>query len=414
VTERAFKLSVAALAALRILPAVIVAVANGRSLPLLPGYPYGPPNGDTYGFYAAAREFISSWRHVSRPLLGLAALVLAIVLVLAVRAWRRGKRAEAVMTAAVALGLFTCLGIRQMGTTGAGAVGWPIVWAVPLLPLRATGHLSYHAAYYIALVILLACNVVTIVATAATGRRLLPAPYALIAPALLVVFPTFMRLLDGTGNVVYGTWLTDSGQIAYSEPLSTALVVSALALIVVRPADPTAAALAGALAGFSVAIRVSNAPIAAVFFLALALHRRVRPVVTYTVAGLGTLTVALAFWSKGYASFPGGKSAQAPHGLFSIHYVRRSWADSAVFDWKMLAILLPLPVLGVFVLRRRIPDVLALGGTVVVTAALYSAYYITALHPRFLLVALPPLFVLAAAGVAELTRLGLGREPRAP
>ena len=81
-TERAFKLSVAALAELRILPAVIVAVANGRSLPLLPGYPYGPPNGDTYGFYAAAREFISSWRHVSRPLLGLAALVLAIVLVL--------------------------------------------------------------------------------------------------------------------------------------------------------------------------------------------------------------------------------------------------------------------------------------------------------------------------------------------
>ena len=80
----------------------------------------------------------------------------------------------------------------------------------------------------------------------------------------------------------------------------------------------------------------------------------------------------------------------------------------------MLAILLPLPILGVFVLRSRIPDVLALGGTVVVTAALYSAYYITALHPRFLFVALPPLFVLGAAGIAGLTRLGRGREPRAP
>lgn len=413
-TERAFKLSVAALAVLRILPAIVVAVANGRSLPLLPGYAYGPPNGDTYGFYAAAREFISSWRHLSRPVLALAVLILVIVLALAGRVWRRGKRTEAVTTAAVGLALFTCLGVRQMGFTGAGAVGWPIVWSVPLFPLRVAGHLGYHAAYYIALVILLACNVVTIVATAAIGRRLLPAPYALIGPALLVVFPTFMRLVDGTGRVVYGTWLTDSGQIAYSEPLSTALVVVALALIVTRPTNPTAAALAGALAGFSVAVRVSNAPVAAVFFLALALHRRARPVVIYTLTGIGTLTIALAFWSKGYASFPGGKSAQAPYGLFSIHYLRRSWADSAVFDWKMLAILLPLPVLGVVLLRTRIPDAVALAGTVVVTAALYSVYYITALHPRFLLVALPPLFVLAAAGVAELMRLGLGRAPRAP
>jgi len=42
--------------------------------------------------------------------------------------------------------------------------------------------------------------------------------------------------------------------------------------------------------------------------------------------------------------------------------------------------------------------------TVVVTAAFYSAYYITALHPRFLFVALPALFVLATVGVASLSR----------
>jgi hypothetical protein len=35
----------------------------------------------------------------------------------------------------------------------------------------------------------------------------------------------------------------------------------------------------------------------------------------------------------------------------------------------------------------------------VVTAAFYSLYYITALHPRFLFVALPSLFLLGAAGV---------------
>src|SRR5262249_53932456 len=153
---------------------------------------------------------------------------------------------------------------------------------------------------------------------------------------------------------------------------------------------------------------------AAVLFLALVLHRRLRPVVMYTLAGVGTLTIALAFWSKGYASFPGGKSAQAPYGLFSIHYLHRSWADSPVFGWKMLAILLPLPISGVVLWRAGGAALGAPAATVVVTAALYSVYYITALHPRFLFVALPPLFVLAAAGVAELTRLGLGREPRAP
>jgi hypothetical protein len=129
---------------------------------------------------------------------------------------------------------------------------------------------------------------------------------------------------------------------------------------------------------------------------------------------LGTLSIALAFWSKGYASFPGGKSAAAPYGLFSIHYVHRSWANSAVFDWKMLVILLPLPLVGAVLLRKRPADLVALGGTIIVTAGLYSTYYITALHPRFLFVALPPLFVLAAAGVAALTRAGLAPGPRAP
>jgi hypothetical protein len=84
----------------------------------------------------------------------------------------------------------------------------------------------------------------------------------------------------------------------------------------------------------------------------------------------------------------------------------RSWRDSTVLDWKMLAILLPLPLIGIYALRRRRADVLTLAGIVAVTAAFYSAYYITALHPRFLYVALPALWILAAAGVAELARRG--------
>ena len=68
----------------------------------------------------------------------------------------------------------------------------------------------------------------------------------------------------------------------------------------------------------------------------------------------------------------------------------------------MLVILLPLPLIGLYALRAAAADALTLAGIVAATALFYSAYYITALHPRFLFVALPSLFVLAAAGVGEI------------
>ncbi len=399
---------------LRVIPAVVVLAANGRSLPTLPGYAYGPPVGDTFGFYSAARDFISSWTKVSKPLLGLGVLVLTGVLAWAARAWRRGEHAAAVCAASLGLGLFTCVGIRQMGLTGAGAVGWPIVWSIPLFPLRVAGELGYHGAFYIGAVILMTCNVVTIVATAVIARRLLPSEAALVAPALLVVWPFVMRFVEGTGNIVYGSWLADSGLLIYSEPLSTALVACAVALIVVRRPEAAACAVAGALAGLSVDVRITNALIAVVLFGALLLARELRSAAAYAVAGIGTVSITLAFWSKGYASFAPTGGVASFRGLFSLSYVGRSWRDSGVFDWKMLALLLPLPLIGAFALRRRPVELLLLGGTVVVTAALYSAYYITALHPRFLFVTLPPLFVLAAAGVAQLTTAVRGTTPTAP
>lgn len=398
-TETRFRWAVGALAFLRVVPAVVVLLANGTSLPLFPGSAYGPPRGDTYGFYAAAREFISSWTHVPRPLLAAAVLALVVVGVLCVRGWRHGRRAEAVAGGAVAAGAFVSLAVHEMGFTGAGAVGWPIAWSIPLFPLRAAGALDYHVAFYIGVVILLAANAVTIVATALVGRRLLGPRLGLVAPALLVVWPFAMRAIEGTGNGVYGTWLDDSGVALYSEPLSTALVMCALALVVMLADDPAAAAFAGAIAGYSTAVRVSNATVTLVLFLALVAARRWRSGIWFAVGAGGMLLIAAMFWSRGYSSFPSGPSKAAPNGLFSWHYIVRSWRDSVVFDWKMIAILLPLPLIGLVALRHRTTAVVALGGTVAVTAAFYSLYYITALHPRFLFVALPSLFVLAAAGV---------------
>lgn len=404
-TDSTFKRAVALLAVLRVLPALVVLAANGTSLPTLPGYAYGPPTGDTYGFYAAAREFISAWAHVSRPLLALAVVVLVAIGYGVLRLRRSGRGAEAVVVGVTAVAVFVSLGVHQMGDTGAGAVGWPIVWSLPLFPLRAVGALGYHSAYYVGNAIALACNVVTVVATALVARRLLPPRYALVAPALLVVWPFLMRFVEGTGNGVYGSWLDDVGPLLYAEPLSTALIAVALALFVLRRRDATAAAFAGALTAFATAVRISNVTLAGVFFVAYWLASTRRAAAMYTVACAGTAVIAAEFWSKGYSSFKNKPSDQAPDGLFSWHYLVRSWRDSTVFDWKMLAILLPLPLIGIYALRRRRADVLTLAGIVAATAVFYSAYYITALHPRFLYVALPALWLLAAAGVAEVARL---------
>jgi hypothetical protein len=412
VTDSTFKRAVALLAVLRVLPALVVLAANGTSLPLLPGYAYGQPTGDTYGFYAAAREFISAWAHVSKPLLALAVVGLAAVAYGVLRLWRSGRRAEAVVVGVVAVSVFVSLAIRQMGDTGAGAVGWPIVWSLPLFPLRAAGALGYHGAYYLGNAIVLACNVVTLVATALVARRLLPPRYALVAPALLVVWPFLMRIVEGTGNGVYGSWLDDVGPLLYAEPLSTALIAVALALFVLRRRDATAAAVAGALTSFATAVRISNVTLAGVFFVAYWLASTRRAATMYTLACAGTAVIAAEFWTKGYSSFKNKPSDQAPDGLFSWHYLVRSWRDSTVFDWKMLAILLPLPLLGIYALRRRRIEVLTLAGVAAVTAAFYSAYYITALHPRFLYVALPSVWILAAAGITELAlRAPLGGAP---
>ncbi|MDP9285643.1 MAG: hypothetical protein M3P41_11945 [Actinomycetota bacterium] len=403
--DSAFKRALVLLAALRIAPALIVLAENGHSLPALPGYGYGPPEGDTYGFYAAAREFISVWTRLSKPLLGFGVLLLAGAAAGAYLLWSNYRKGEAVTLAAAALGIFLSAGIHEMGLTGAGAVGWPVVWSLPLLPLRVVGALGYHGAYYLGIAILLLCNIVTIVATALIARRLVPGRLALLAPALLVIWPFLMRGLEGTGNVVYGSWLDDTGLLLYAEPLSTALVATALALLILRRSNTFAAALAGALLAFSVAVRVSNVTIVAVVFIALVFAGSRRATILFTLACAGAATVAAEFWSRGYGSFKNHPSDQAPNGLFSWHYLVRSWRDSGVFDWKMLLVLLPLPIIGVLALRRRRYELWLLAGVVIVTAVFYSAYYITALHPRFLFVALPPLFVLAAVGVERLVAL---------
>ena len=53
---------------------------SGHALPGLPAYRYQPLNGDSFGFYSATREFIASFARVSKPLLLLAVVGVAVSL----------------------------------------------------------------------------------------------------------------------------------------------------------------------------------------------------------------------------------------------------------------------------------------------------------------------------------------------
>lgn len=405
--DRTWQVWVAGIALVAVVPGVIVLALNGRKFLGFPGLAFGPPNGDAYGYYAAAREFISAAARTPKPLAALVLLLLVVVLALAAKLWRRGVRAWSIAAFSLGVGIAFSVPVWRMGSTGAGAVGWPVIWALPLAPLRALGILGFHSAYYIGDVISLAATAASVVATAWIARYLVAGRAALVAPALLAFWPLTIRVVSGTGNIAYGAWLNSLGVTLYAEPLSTAVVATGLALLIVRP-GAVGAAGAGALLGFACAVRPSNVTILALAFCVLAFSSQVVDALVFAVAGIGPGLIGVLYWSRGYGSFGTRETKQAPHGIFSVHYLARSWRDPAVFDWKMLVLLLPLPLLGVLALRHRSREVVLLAGTVATTALFYSAYYITALHARFLFVALPALFVLAAAGVAELVRAARG------
>jgi hypothetical protein len=402
-SDRAFGRFVAVIVVLRLAPAVVVGAANGRGVPGLPEYAYGAPRGDTYGFYAAAREFMTTWARAPIGSFAASLVLLAGGAAGAWILWRRGRREGAVLVGTLSAAVFLAVWVHEMRATGAGAIGWPIVWALPLFPLRVVGLLGYREAYYLGIAVLLVCNAVTVVATALIARRLVPGRMALLAPSLLAIWPFMMLHLGGSGTVLYGSWLDDQGLLLYSEPLSTALVAAGLALLVLRRSDTICATFAGALLGYSAVVRLSNVTIVIICFVALLFARAAPSVIGFALASAGVAAIAAAFWPHGYVSLNHSSLSQTAHDVFSWSHVLPSWRDSTVFDPWMLAILLPLAILGLYALRRQPFEAWVLGAVVAATAVFYSPYSFTALHPRFLFVALPSLFVLEAAGAASLT-----------
>ena len=383
-SSRAWIAVLAALVGLRVGIPLLVLAASGHDLPGLPPYDYEPLNGDATGFYAEARELISA-------AFGLAGAVAGLILVAGGwAAWRLRPRWTAVAVAAVAVSLAASALVLATEPAGAAVVGWPLLWAVPLLPLRAAGLLGADAAFAAGLVLSLAANAVTIVATAYAGWRVTGRlAVGLAAAALLAVWPLLTRPLAGPSAWENGQWNVDAGLHLYTEPLSTALVATAIALLLSPRLDELRLALAGALLGFATVVKVSNGFFAVAALALVALRLGPRRTVPLAAAGAAFAPLVAVYWPKGYPEIPNVPG-------FSLAQAGRSWDDSLIFDARMLIVLLPLAIVGCVALQTWVAALLV--AAVATNAAFYTFYEHTHLHPRFLYAALPSLFVLIAAG----------------
>ena len=394
----------AALVALRLAIPLAALAASGHDLPGIPRYDYSPLNGDANDYYAAGRELISTLLRRA-PLTAVLTLGVALAAWWALRLWRRRPDLAwaALAAPSVALGLALAVEIRFMHVSGAGAIGWPLVWAVPMAPLRALGALDPDSAFAVGFVLSLAANAVTVVATAYAGRFATGSRAAgLGAAALFAAWPLLTGVIAGARGWENGTWPSDAGLHMYTEPLSTALVTVAAALLLAPRATPVRLWAAGGLLGFATAVKLSNVFLAALALLLVWRGAR-RYAVPFLAGAAASVLVVASYWPKGYV--PRFDDPQAfPQDPFSLDYLVTSWSESLLFRPVTLLVLAPLALAGVVALRRRRGALLLLGGWIAVTAAFYSVYQSTPQHPRFLFVVLPALLVLEAAGALLLLR----------
>jgi hypothetical protein len=409
--------------------AIVLLVAVRLAIPLaayadrgsrLPGIPtftrpaaFGGLMGDATGFYEGAREFMATWGRMPRALFGLdVVLVLAAASALALL-WRRRAdlRPWLVPAAVFAAGLAICIDIHFMHATGAAVFGWPLVWALALLPVRAADRLTPSSAWDIGTALSLVFVALTVVAVAylgrnATGRRSI----GILAAAFWTAWPLLVGVIAGHHAWANNQWDIDVGLHNYDEPLSTLLVTGAAALLLSPRMTPMRLALAGCSLSVATAVKVSNAVTAGLVLVILFLRYR-RDVLPYLAGALAFAPVVLVYWPLSYPKLY-GNARSWPHDAFDVSHVVSSWTHSSIFTPHTLAIVVPLAVIGAFGLPR--PWTLALVlAFLLVNPIFYSFFANTAEHPRFLYASLPELFTLWAAGLGVLASLALRARPAA-
>ncbi len=405
----------AALVAVRAAIPLVVLAASGDDLPVLPAYTYAPLHGDSFGYYAAARELIASLGRVPAALVVLAVIGVLAAGVGVVLLWRRpARRWLAVVISVSAASAVVAVVIRQMEPAGAPVVGWPLVWAVPMLPYRALGlPLDADVAFGFGFTLSLLALAVATVATAyvgwyATARRTV----GLVAAALFAVWPLFTGPLTGGSAWENGQWAVDVGLHLYTEPLSTALLAVGLALLLRPGPGSTELALAGAALGLATATKLTNGLVAAVLVLVVAIGRGRRAATVLALGGLAVAPIVIAYLPLGYGPLYDELGVTAG-SYWSLGAADDTWSRSLLFTPLVLGLAAPLLAVGVWFLWRH--DRYALGVVLmpaIVNVVVYSVYTVTYEHPRFLYGALPSVFVLEAVGAWWLaTRVRSRRAP---
>ena len=200
VSNRAWVTALAALVALRVLVPLAALAGSPGKLPLLPRYAYAPLNGDSFGFYEAVVDVFAAWHQVVFGWIGIASLVMfALFGMAALVLWRSGARWAAVLLPSLALSLVLGVVVHDMSAPGAGVIGWPLVWALFLIPLRISHTaLTPGRAFPAGLTVSLVANAATLVATAligatVTGRR----SVGLVAAGAYASWPLWVGLVAG-------------------------------------------------------------------------------------------------------------------------------------------------------------------------------------------------------------------------
>ena len=376
-----------------VLALLVLAASPGRLLPALPRYRYEPHPGDAYGYYYCAREVISTVLREA-PLVLIAFLVAAAIIVVARR--RTGDPALRLLAWIWAIGVIAAVLAERVHFTGAAQFGWPLVWSVPLSVLRViSAQPSLGASFAIGLALSLICNAITVVASFVVARRAGLSERVAFAGAALVALWPVLSLLTGPHAASNASWQIWLGLSLYTEPLSTALVLAALALLLAREADRRSLVLAGGLLGYATLVRLSDVLILGCVIVAqLTLRERIEALATAFGAAAFAPAVLL-YWPKGY---PALKPPIFPKHPFELQYAHAAWGSSYLWHPWVLVVLVPVGLVGIA--RTRARAAALLWSCVGLTALFYTFYQVTPEHPRFLYVVLPIVLLFWAAGIS--------------
>jgi hypothetical protein len=398
-TPRTWWTALGALAAVRVAIPLAALASEGSSLPGLPAYRYEPIPGDAHAYYWAARELLAGVGRLNAVWPVLAAFLFAGALVAAYRL-RRSPWAPLLPASAAALAV-ALLVVSEVEGSGAPSLGWPLAWSAGLAVQRALRFsIEPDSAFPVALALSLVANAVAVIALGVAGRKASArAGIGLLAAALFAVWPLIETLVAGPSARANATWLIETGLHMYSEPLSIALVLVSLALLLDAPrVSGFRVVWAGIAIGAATTVRVSNGLFAVAAVLVLLRQDGFRPAARYAAGALAIAPIALAYWPKGYPTLLDDPELfdEPP---FALSYAARTWGDMAYLSPRALAVLVPLALLGALALRSR-PTLPLLVLWALLEPAFYAFYSYTWTTPRFVLASLSVALVLVAAGVA--------------